>query len=308
MKPAWKFAVGCSVGATLVIAALGFHLGNKPEQQLSPALRIIKDATRPMDLPKPPMPTPAPAVIEVPEPVPPPPTRILRYSELTYLPSDETDRIPAARERSEQPIRELFAEAGAKYPAHELYLRAFKRERELEMWARASDGPWTLVITYAIAGASGGPGPKRREGDRQVPEGFYEINRFNPKSNFHLSMGLNYPNEADRILGDPEKPGYDIFLHGRDSSIGCMAMGDDRIEEIYLAAADSAERPIRVHIFPARMDSPDWEKWRDEQVTARPDVAALWHDLHSGWQIFERHGVVPEVGVRPDGRYDLTFP
>ena len=75
-----------------------------------------------------------------------------------------------ARERAELPVRELFESAGVEYPAHELFLRAFKRERELEMWARSEDGQWTLITTYAIEGASGGPGPKRREGDGQVPE------------------------------------------------------------------------------------------------------------------------------------------
>ena len=262
-------------------------------------------------------PGPEPAASEVP-PSPAPmvdndheaamPDRAVRRSEITELPTvGDNDRAQMARERVEKPLRELFAAAGLQYPAHRLYIRAFKRERELELWAAPALGAFRLVTVYGIAGASGGPGPKRREGDCQVPEGFYAINRYNPKSNFHLSMGLNYPNESDRILSDREKPGHDIFLHGRASSIGCMALGDDRIEEVYVAATD-CPRPVEVHVFPGRMDAPDWQAWREEVVAQRPELGRFWDDLHVGWQIFEQYRLLPEITVLPDGRYQCTAP
>ena len=232
-----------------------------------------------------------------------PSAKNLRRSEVVRLPSDETDRVSAARPRVEPTLRELFTRAGASYPPKRLFFRAFKREAELEVWAVSKMGTWNLVTTYAVASASGGPGPKRIEGDFQVPEGFYEIDRYNPKSSFHLSLGINYPNASDKILSNPDKPGYDIFIHGRDLSAGCLAMGDDMIEEIYIAALDTKQKPIRVHIFPARMNAPDWESWKQEQLLERPDVEPFWANLAEGWRLFEEHRVVPNVSVGPGGRY-----
>src|SRR5688500_18133452 len=100
-----------------------------------------------------------------------------------------------------------------------------------------------------------------------------------------MSLSFNYPNEKNRSCSDPEIPGYDIFIHGRNTSIGCSAVGDVRIEELVLAAWDSSERPVRVHIFPARMDAPDWEVWRDVQIVERPELAEWWEELQIGWEM-----------------------
>lgn len=118
----------------------------------------------------------------------------------------------------------------------------------------------------------------------QVPEGFYEVDRFNPLSSFHLSLGLNYPNASDRVLSDPVSPGTDIFIHGGNASIGCLALGDDGIEEVYLAAIDSRVRPIHVQLFPARMDAPDWPAWRDAQLALHPEFRPLWDELAAAWE------------------------
>ena len=216
--------------------------------------------------------------------------------------------MPVARARVEGTLRGLFAAAGLSYPPQRLFIRAFKREREMELWSAPDLGAFRLVAIYEIAGTSGGPGPKRREGDGQTPEGFYQIDRYNPKSNFHLSMGLNYPNASDRILSDPTKPGYDIFIHGRASSIGCMAVGDDRVEELFIAAVDATERPVPVHVFPARMNSDDWIAWRDEETFERPDLLAFWENLAEGFEVFERYRVLPTVTVLPNGRYQFSGP
>jgi murein L,D-transpeptidase YafK len=198
------------------------------------------------------------------------------------------DRVAAARRRCGDALRATFEKAGIRWPAHEVFLRAMKREGELEMWARNGAGAFVLVKRLRIIAQSGGPGPKRREGDMQVPEGFYEVNRFNPRSNFHLSLGINYPNASDRILGDPLKPGSDIFIHGSNVSIGCLALGDAGVEEVYLAALDSRARPVRVHLFPARMDSDDWPAWRDTQLAAHPEFRTLWDELAAEWACFAR--------------------
>jgi len=204
-------------------------------------------------------------------------------------PQAGADRVSAARLRCEAALRTTFEKAGLRWPADEILLRVMKRERKLELWARNGAGEsLRLVKSLPITALSGRPGPKRREGDLQVPEGFYEVDRFNPLSNFHLSLGLNYPNASDRVLGDPVSLGSDIFIHGGHASIGCVALGDDGVEEIYLAALDSRVRPIRVQLFPARMDTTDWPAWRDAQLAAHPEFRPLWNELAASWTRFER--------------------
>lgn len=125
-----------------------------------------------------------------------------------------------------------FAAAGAAYPPASLTFIALKQEKSLEIWAPGGRNQ-VLVSTYPILAASGGPGPKLREGDRQVPEGLYRLAGLNPNSSFHLSMKINYPNEFDLHHAAAEgrtSPGSDIFIHGREASIGCLAMGDPAIE------------------------------------------------------------------------------
>jgi murein L,D-transpeptidase YafK len=157
-------------------------------------------------------------------------------------------------------------------PISEIYFRAFKAEDELEIWFQSSpDEQYTLYHTYRVLKSSGKPGPKRKEGDRQVPEGFYTINRFNPNSKFHLSLGLDYPNQSDLIRSDQTRPGSDIFIHGSNVSIGCLAMGDDAIEEIY-ALAKLASKKIRVDIFPYRMEPETHEM----KIKQHPEFADFW--------------------------------
>ncbi len=155
--------------------------------------------------------------------------------------------------------------------------------------------------SYPILASSGSPGPKRREGDRQVPEGFYCIERFNPESLFHLSLGLNYPNASDRILSDREKPGSDIFIHGNNVTVGCLPIGDAAIEELYLLALDvraRGQQRIPVHLFPAKMAGAEWDAF----VREHANLAAFWSGLQPGFDAFEATHQVPEVTVEPDGR------
>lgn len=221
--------------------------------------------------------------------------------------SNDEDRVAAARKRCEASLRARFEKAGVKYPAAEVFFRAMKRDAIVELWAnRAAGEPLKLIATFAVTRNSGGPGPKRVQGDAQVPEGFYEVDRFNPKSLYHLSLGLNYPNASDRLLSDHERPGGDIFIHGKCVSIGCLPLGDAAIEEAYLAALDSRTRPVRVHIFPARMNAPDWPAWRDEKSEEKPMLKAFWTQLARGWELFEKDHRPPVVSVSKDGAYNCT--
>lgn len=147
------------------------------------------------------------------------------------------------------------AAAGVAYPPGEVALLAFKDRRRMEVYARAGDAaPWRWLRDYPILAASGGPGPKLREGDRQVPEGIYAIESLNPNSLFHVSLRLDYPNRADRerALADGRSGlGGDIMIHGSSVSVGCLAMGDQAAEDLFTLACRCGIGRVRVLMTPA---------------------------------------------------------
>ena len=214
-------------------------------------------------------------------------------------------RVRQARLEAQPRLEDWFRKAGLDYPAREVFLRIFKLEGELELWAR-NDGsaPFVLVRTAPVCASSGTLGPKRREGDLQVPEGFYHVSGFNPWSRFHLSLRVDYPNASDRILGDRRHLGGDIFIHGSCVTIGCVPIQDGPIEEVYLAAVDArdaGQARIPVHIFPCRLDG-DWlrlerESWR------RPGLLDFWRNLKEGYDLFEKSRQLPRMTVDSRGNY-----
>lgn len=199
-------------------------------------------------------------------------------------------------------VKKLLAEAGLPSPVDTVYLRAFKAEKIVELWAGKKGAPMVLVKTYPICAASGELGPKRKEGDLQVPEGLYEISEFNPGSNFHLSMKVSYPNASDRVRSDPKRPGGLIYLHGNCASIGCIAIEDGPIEEVYLIAQDAKVRPLRIDIFPARL-SPEWMTEH-----AEADHAPLWKELEPAYRLFEGLKRPAGFSVGPGGAYRVREP
>lgn len=148
----------------------------------------------------------------------------------------------------------LFRGVGIEYPPKKLTLMAFKDTKQLEVWAANREGDiYQKVTTYPILAASGKLGPKLQEGDRQVPEGIYKLIGFNPNSAFHLSMKLNYPNAFDLKHAEAEgryEPGSNIFIHGRESSVGCLAMGDPVIEKLFTLVHATGLSHTDVLIFP----------------------------------------------------------
>ncbi len=154
--------------------------------------------------------------------------------------------------RIESPLAASFRAAGAGYPPRELLLLAYKKERLLELWVRGEAG-FTRVKIYPVLGASGGPGPKLREGDRQVPEGVYPVTGLNPASAYYLALALGYPNDFDREMAARDGRtalGGDIHIHGGDFSTGCLAIGDAAIEELFLLAWRTGIKGVRVVIAP----------------------------------------------------------
>lgn len=221
-------------------------------------------------------------------------------------------RVQAAMERLPE-IEETFRAAGAAWPPRSLFIRSFKEERITELWAAAAfkGDPHVLVRLFPICARSGELGPKRREGDLQVPEGFYRVSAFNPKSSYHLSLGVSYPNAADRFHSRGYSPGSAIMLHGNCVTIGCIPLEDGPIEELYLAAAlarDAGQSEIAIHIFPCRLDEPTCQERLATASANRPELAAFWDGLIPGYLAFLETGAPPRVIARPDGTYHLDPP
>jgi hypothetical protein len=146
-----------------------------------------------------------------------------------------------------------FEKQKVAFPPRELVFVGLKQEKTLEVYARSGTNGFKLIRTYPILAASGVAGPKLREGDRQVPEGIYAIELLNPNSRYHLSLRVNYPNEFDREQARKEKRtnlGGDIMIHGKAASIGCLAMGDEAAEDLFVLAADTGLENIKVILAP----------------------------------------------------------
>jgi len=156
---------------------------------------------------------------------------------------------PKARAR----MRAHFLRAAVVYPPHAVTLVGLKREKMLQVYAAGADGRMRFICAYPILAASGDLGPKLREGDRQVPEGLYRVDWLNPNSAFHLSLHLTYPNRFDRQMGRREgrrRLGGEIMIHGGAASVGCLAMGDDAAEDLFILMADIGTQHNQVILSP----------------------------------------------------------
>jgi murein L,D-transpeptidase YafK len=173
-----------------------------------------------------------------------------------------------------------------------IFMRVFKREFELELWIRRGDR-FERFATYPVCNWSGRLGPKLREGDRQAPEGFYTVDAkaLNPRSRWHRSFNLGFPNAFDRAHG---RTGSLLMVHGGCSSVGCFAMTDAVIDEIWqivTAALAGGQKRFHVHVFPFRMTA--------EALAAAKDhaAAAFWQSMKDGHDAFEANQQVPAISV-----------
>jgi murein L,D-transpeptidase YafK len=183
-----------------------------------------------------------------------------------------------------------------------VFIRVFKKEKMLEVWLRQGL-TYTKFKSYSICHHSGTLGPKLREGDKQSPEGFYTVgaSQLNPNSDYHLSFNLGFPNEYDR---SHNRTGSLLMIHGRCSSVGCYAMADFRMDEIYAiveSAIISGQHQVPVHIFPFKMTSANMAAKQDSKWIH------FWENLKEGYDYFEGHHSPPIVTVQ-DKRYQfITF-
>lgn len=214
-------------------------------------------------------------------------------------------RVADAWSRYNDSLGRDFKRKGLEYPPKDIYLRAFKSQNELEVWARGSNGgEYRLIKTMHICALSGILGPKRAEGDRQVPEGYYFIEDFNPKSDYYLSLQINYPNYSDQLVGRG-RLGGDIYIHGGCVTIGCMPVTNEGIQELYvlcLNARLNGQENIPVHIYPTRLTKQGmnylYRQFPNDKIRQQ-----FWADLKVGYEYFEKtHRILP-VMYSPEGRY-----
>ena len=209
--------------------------------------------------------------------------------------------------RREDTLMKQFQEKGLAWPAHFVYIRSFKYDSQLEVWVKnAKEEKYKLFKSYKVCALAGTLGPKRMAGDYQVPEGFYYINEFNPRSEYHLSLGLNYPNASDRILSDSTQPGGDIYIHGSCVTTGCIPITDTQIEELYILAAhakDLGEDFIPVHIFPVNFNNPRSVDYLNKYLQTFSEYTPFAKSMKSAFYYFEKYREVPFVLVNGKGEY-----
>ncbi len=214
-------------------------------------------------------------------------------------------RVREAYETQQENLQKKLIKAGILSFEIDIFLRAFKEEETLDLWGKAQGkATYQLLASYPFCNTSGTLGPKRREGDGQIPEGFYEVNHYNPKNEFLISLKVNYPNASDKIRSDQQHPGNDIYLHGGCATIGCIPITNPKIQEVYLLVVE-AFRPgkaVPVHIFPFRFSDHKLE----EQLARFPAQKSFWEELQLGYDAFEKSKKLPLIRVGDSGRYTVV--
>lgn len=217
-------------------------------------------------------------------------------------------RVKQAYTDKEADVKALLLRNNLDITKFRIYIRVFKAEQKLELWAKnAEDAAFKLIREYDICQTSGTLGPKRMEGDLQMPEGFYYINHFNPQSNFYLSLGINYPNASDKILGVKGKLGSAIYIHGSCVTIGCFPITDDKIKELYffcVEAKNNGQTEIPITVYPAKLTDMQYSDLTSKYKTDT-DKTNLWADLKKAFDFFNVHKTLPKVKFLANGRHSI---
>jgi len=224
---------------------------------------------------------------------------LLIMSQICFSQIPESKRSKDVVKKYYPILEKKFAEKNLKFGSN-VFLRIFKEENYLEIWVK-KDNSYVLFKTYEICYFSGGLGPKKKQGDGKSPEGFYNVKpkSLNPYSTFHLSFDTGYPNQYDRSHG---YTGSALMVHGNCVSIGCYAMTDERIEEIYSIIQKSFENgqsSISLHIFPFKMTDKRMASSKDSEYYA------FWENLKEGYDFFEKNNKPPVITVK-NKRYVIS--
>ncbi|MDP4264319.1 MAG: L,D-transpeptidase family protein [Bacteroidota bacterium] len=219
-------------------------------------------------------------------------------------------RADESFKRKEDTLQKQFADKGLKWPANYIYLRSFKYDSQLEVWVKSEiSEPFKLFKTYKICALAGTLGPKRMEADYQVPEGFYYINEFNPKSDYYLALGINYPNISDKLLSDSLRPGGGIYIHGSCVTVGCIPLTDSQIDEVYILATTAKSQGqdyIPVHIFPVRYNVPRSLNYLNNLAKDDQSLKKFAARLEDAFDYFDKYKQLPVIMVSDNGEYIIN--
>jgi murein L,D-transpeptidase YafK len=216
-------------------------------------------------------------------------------------------KITDLLKRKEDTLVKQFRSKGLEWPARYIYIRSFKYDSQLEVWVKNDKkDTYKLFKKYKVCALAGTLGPKRMEGDYQVPEGFYHINEFNPNSAYHLSLGLNYPNISDRLLSDSLMPGGEIYIHGSCVTTGCIPITNQQMDELYILAAHAKNQGqdfIPVHIFPIDFTNSKSEEYLKKHLQAFSEYAPFAAKMKNAFYYFDKYRQVPLILVNEKGEY-----
>lgn len=216
------------------------------------------------------------------------------------------ERVRTAINEKEDLVINNLKETNIELDQLNIIIIAYKSESEIDIFAkREIEDTYKNLVNYSICSKSGQIGPKRKQGDYQVPEGFYFIDRFNPVSSFYLSLGLNYPNLSDRRKSTATNLGGDIFIHGSCVTIGCLPITDEKIKELYLYAINAkhnGQKKIPVYIFPFRMSDQKFKEF-EEKYSNDAELINFWKNIKSGYDKFFKEKTELNISVNNEGDY-----
>jgi murein L,D-transpeptidase YafK len=211
--------------------------------------------------------------------------------------------------RREDTLKKQFAAKKLVWPAKFIYIRTFKYDSDLEVWVKSTiKDTFQLFKNYKVCAVAGTMGPKRIQGDYQVPEGFYYINIFNPNSSYHLSLGLNYPNSSDLILADSSQPGGDIYIHGSCVTEGCIPITNQQIEDLYILtthARNNGQDFIPVHIYPIKFNNPKSVTYLNKIMENDAELKSFEKTMKQAYDNFNHNKQIPIVSINKKGEYIL---
>lgn len=216
-------------------------------------------------------------------------------------------KVRTAYEEKESYLTQKLKEKNLSLQNLNILMVAYKDEGELEMYVKSkTDKSYQKLLTYQICRSSGDLGAKNQEGDYQVPEGFYHINHFNPMSSYFLSLGISYPNQADRKRSDAPKKGKSlggaIYLHGSCVTIGCIPITDEYIKEVYVLAVQaraSGQTKIPIYIFPFRFTKENKDKFYPKYN----NLVGFWDNIKIGYEKFEKNKQNVSFQIDAKGNY-----
>lgn len=230
------------------------------------------------------------------------PSSSYRQKQLTYT------RIREAYAGKEKLVVKNLTDHAISRDSMRIYLRAFKTEKKVELWAKNNcDSAFTLIKEFPICEISGEIGPKRRSHDLQVPEGFYRITNLNPYSKYYLSMQINYPNASDSIRGVKGRLGNLIFIHGGCESSGCISITDEKIKELFvycIEAYNSGQKEIEMAIYPTHLTDASFARLT-KAYGKNKDYTSLWADLKKSYDLFNQTKNPPTVKFLKDGSHEV---